>query len=202
MFKPYLIMKKIIYLLLLPLLLTLVTMALVPADYPPLPEITEELSETVDYDFRISAMNTNSLELMHVNRSQPMYFQFKLAGSWATKRPSLYLVSISQKPTLNGNAKPSASTKGFGRFQKDNQGKVVNNFRFGISLVKGKGGKQYVKMAYKGPKMPMVGTLILEKDLKIPPFVSKRLGKSGLVHLKSGTFTLNEELLSFFVDTK
>jgi len=194
-------MKRLFILIAVAMLLLGTSVALILPELPPLPEITEELSPPVNYNFRIQGMKGNEIELAHVNKNQPMFFSLKLAGSWETKRPSLFLTGISEKARMSaGSGKEAQGEKGFGRFMKDNQGKPVRNYMFNNTIVMGKDRKQYMRMLFKGPAMPMVGTLILERKVILPGSTKKNFERKEEITLMPGTYTLDEKNNGFFIE--
>ncbi|MEZ4777031.1 MAG: hypothetical protein R3D00_27900 [Bacteroidia bacterium] len=196
-------MKRFLLISVSALILVFTFVALSAPELPPIPEISEELSQTVDYSFEIEGMNLNEIELVHSNRNQPMMLGFKIAGSWETKRPSLYLTSIHQKPMMKADPRAhNQKGKGFDRFKKDASGRPVNSYTFSNTLVKDKMGKTYVKMVYNGPEMPMVGTLILERKQVFPAFVAKNFDVQGAIILKPGTYTLDDKINGFFIEVE
>ncbi len=187
------------------LFLSLVFFAFYPGQYPPIPEITKELSSTVKYEFRINKMSTNRVELAHVNGREPMFINFQLSGSWKTGRPSLVVSTVSPRSQFAKGQNPKSyknqkGEKDFTQFMKDKKGRPVSSYAFSNTVVEGKGGKQYLKMTYSGADIPMIGTLVVKKTTDFPDFVADKFKSDKPIRLKAGTYTFDRSINGFYIE--
>ena len=174
--------------------------ALIPAELPPIPIIERELSPAVNYIFEIHAASGRQVELRHMGKGKPLYLHLQVAGSWTTRRPSLYLNAVGQRARMKGNESEMNPDKGFVRFQKDNRGKSLRSYKFNNTVVEDREGKQYVRMLYQGPDMPMIGSMTLERKLTFPSIISEDLGLKSNIILKPGTYTLDDKEKGFYIE--
>jgi hypothetical protein len=182
----------------------LMLLALIPPNYPPLPEIEKELSNPVTYAFKMNKIGLNQTEISHLDSKKPLFLNLKLQGSWETKRPTLILSSISKNSRFSNGKKvkdyrTKMEGKDFSKFLKDNRGKQVQSYAFKNTLVLGKDKKQYLKIAYEGPSMPMVNTLILKERMAFPEFCQQDLKSQKHFSLQAGTYRLEKETNSFYI---
>lgn len=187
------------------IVLSVLFLAFYPSQYPPIPEITKELSSTVKYEFRINKMSTNRVELVHVNAREPMFINFQLSGSWKTGRPSLVVSTVTPRSEFAKGQNPQSfkgekGQKDFTQFMEDKKGRPVSSYAFSNTVVEDKGGKQFLKMTYSGADIPMIGTLEVRKTTGFPDFVAKKFGSDRPIRMKAGTYTFDSSINGFYIE--
>jgi hypothetical protein len=187
------------------LLLGFLSLAFYPGQYPPIPEITKEISDPINYEFRINKISTNQVELAHVNGREPMFINFRLSGSWKTARPSLVVSTVSPRSAFAKGQNPQKfknekNEKDFTQFMKDKRGKDVRSYIFTNTVVEDKGNKRYLKMTYSGADIPMIGTLIVKNRTRFPDFVAKKFQSKNPIQLKAGTYTFDRSINGFYIE--
>lgn len=201
-------MKKIAILIATFVLVNLAWMGFVREPLPPIPEIEREISDRVNLDFSISAMDYSGVELALNEKvgGQGMYVQFKMANAWKSGRTGLVVNGISTRSGFRGGMSPKSylnddkrkgGGKDFSDFMKDKRGKTVTTYSFQHTLVEGRGGKNYLQMSYNGPAMEMLQTLEIPRPVTVPGHISRQFIPKGVIQFQPGTVAFDSKIKGF-----
>jgi hypothetical protein len=140
--------------------------------YPPPPENYSLIASPVNLNFKVTNMNLNSVEmsLTETIGSSNLFCLFKLSDDWIKGDFGLVLTDMSANSILTVGAKQEEPD--ISRFKTDNSGKEVKFYTFDNTLVEDDKGAYYMRMSYIGPSMPLIESLKLEKNIRLPLRIS------------------------------
>ena len=71
--------------------------------------------------------------------------------------------------------------------------------RFGMKLEEGDDGQMYMKMAYSGPKMPLIQFLRLSQAVPVTEELSRYFVVEGNLEFQPGTYHLDKTINGFWI---
>ena len=169
--------------------------------YPPPPQQYKNLSKTVNLRFKVIASDINSVE-MALNEgggANNMFVVFDLAENWGNGSFGLILKNMSEQATLpsRGGRKPDIS-----RFEKDKNGRPVEFYSFSQELVQDNNGTYFIKMLYTGPEMPLIESLTVSGDFRLPRHLSARFVNNGSIEFLAGRYGLDNSIGGFWIPVR
>ena len=177
---------------------------------PAPPLILRNISPEIDLEFTINKVGGTEIELsLNGESGANAYFtHFTMSDGWTKGQPGLVLSSMGNTSKMRNrgvgagaylNEKKQDPKKDFSKFMKDDRGKVVNTYVFNQVLSEGQDGKLYMKIAYKGPRMPLLQTLKLDRPLLVPQHISKKFTDKGQLQFNAGTVYLDKKTNGFWI---
>ncbi|WP_425635865.1 hypothetical protein ACPUEN_10640 [Algoriphagus yeomjeoni] len=204
-------MKKIGIFITAIILSSLGWMGFIREPLPPIPTITTEISEEVDFDFSINSIDYSGLELSLNDKveGKGMYVEFKMNNAWETGRPGLVINGIkaessfdkgmSPKKYLENKNRPKKGNKDFGDFMEDSKGKSVSTYKFKQTLVEDENGKTFMRMSYDGSEMEMIQTLEIPRPITLPAHISRKFSPNGIIQFQRGVVTFDNKIKGFYI---
>ena len=169
--------------------------------YPAPPSNYSVLAKTVNLKFKITNTSPNRVEMgLNEGSGANNYFVvFELSDGWASGNFGLVLKDMSERSSVKGNPgnKPDIS-----RFEKDNKGGKINFYSFDQTLVKDDKGNNFIQMSYVGPPMPLIQSLKIENNLKLPRHVSARFVNNQTIEFQAGNYGLDSSINGFWIPVK
>jgi hypothetical protein len=151
-------------------------------------------------------MNMNDIELSLDGKDKTTFIHFSRSKDWTKGRPGLVVNSMKKNSRFgNKGMKPDAykkdakGNKEFGQFMKDNRGKDVKKYNFTHQLTEGDDGQMYMKMAYSGPKMPLIQFLRLSQAVPVTEELSRYFMPEGNLVFQPGTYHLDKSINGFWI---
>lgn len=194
-------MKPRLIFLLVILILPVAWIAINHETYPAPPSVYSVAANTVNLKFRINNSDLNSVELAlnEGSGANNLFCVFELSEGWKTGNFGMVLKDMSETSLLKGNSgkKPDISL-----FEKDNSGKKVSVYSFDQTLVKDEKGAWYIQMQYVGSPMPLIRSLKVDKNLKLPRNLSARFVNNQSIEFLAGTYGLDSKINGFWIPVK
>lgn len=204
-------MKKVGFVLISFIILSLAWMGFVREPLPDVPGICGDLSGEVGLDFSINTMDHTGVELGLNNKvgGKGLFVQFRMNNAWKTGRPGLVLAGMKGNSDFRNGMSPQAyldapgrqqkQGKDFSDFMKDKSGKAVSTYSFNQKLVEGNGGKTFMQMSYDGPAMEMIQTLEIPRPVTVPAHISQQFTSEGIIQFQPGTVAFDRQINGFYI---
>jgi hypothetical protein len=158
-------------------------------------------SKTVNLKFKVTNKDLNSVEmaLNEGSGTNNLFVVFELSDGWVKGNFGLVLKSMSENSSFKSNTgkKPDIS-----RFEKDNKGEKITFYSFDQTLVKDDKGVSYIQMIYAGSPMLLIQSLKVEKNFKLPRYLSARFVNNGDVEFQAGAYGLDSKINGFWIPVK
>lgn len=169
--------------------------------YTPPPLNYTEISKTVNLKFKVTNKDVNSVEMaLNEGRgSNNLFVVFELFDGWYKGNLGLVLKDMSESSSLKSSSGKKADIS---KFEKDNKGEKINLYSFDQILVKDDKGESYIQMIYVGPDMPLIQSLKVEKNLKLPRHISARFVNNSNIEFLAGTYGLDPKINGFWIPVK
>lgn len=170
-------------------------------NFPPPPQVTTKISKTINLKFKIGSKDLNSVELS-LNRGQGpnnLYVLFDLSNKWSSGNFGLILKDMSATSKLKNSSNKKADLS---RFEVDNSGKKVDTYSFDQTIVSDEQGVTYMQFKYTGSSMPLIQSLTVEKNIKLPRHIAARFENKNDIELLAGSYGIDPKIAGFWIPVK
>ena len=204
-------MKKILIATAALLISSVAWMAMIREPLPEIPEILRPVSDEVPFDFQITSMNYNSVEmgLQRKVGGKDLFVHFGMDNAFKTGRSGLVLKGLSGRPSLAGGMsaqkylndenRKKQNENDFSAFMKDRSGKNLTTYKFNQMLEEGRDGNTYMLIAYNGPTMNMIQTLDIQRPVTLPKHISQLFSDEGIIQFKRGKVAFDTQAKGFHI---
>jgi hypothetical protein len=201
-------MKKYVVVSVVMLAISFVWIGANRAPLPELPEIDHLVGKEVKLRFKMNKFDQTKVELALAEKKDKMFVKFSMSDAWKEGRLGLVVDGMSEKsyglplsPSDYAKNEKRESQKGkdFGMFMKDKKGKPVEFYTFSQTVAEGKDGKQYLKMTYEGPDVPLIEMLEVKGPITVPPKIAKRFGLEKDIQIQPGKAAYDRSVNGFWL---